>query len=60
MVKGDNPLTGMFYVGGGQPGDTMAVKNSGSPDMWEPLIASSTKRFCRPRAVESEESYEGM
>jgi amidase len=26
MVKGDNPLTGPFYVDGAQPGDTLAVK----------------------------------
>ena len=26
MVKGDNPLTGPFYVEGAQPGDTLAVK----------------------------------
>jgi acetamidase/formamidase len=25
-VKGDNPLTGPFYVDGAQPGDTLAVK----------------------------------
>src|ERR1700719_914408 len=25
MVKGDNPLTGPFYVEGAQPGDTLAV-----------------------------------
>jgi amidase len=26
LVKGDNPLTGPFYVEGAQPGDTLAVK----------------------------------
>jgi acetamidase/formamidase len=26
MVKGDNPLTGPFYVEGAEPGDTLAVK----------------------------------
>jgi amidase len=26
MVKGDNPLTGPFYVDGAQPGDTLTVK----------------------------------
>ena len=26
MVKGDNPLTGPFYVEGAQPGDTLAVR----------------------------------
>src|SRR5581483_9322861 len=26
MVKGDNPLTGPFYIEGAQPGDTLAVK----------------------------------
>src|SRR5437879_6477704 len=26
LVKGDNPLTGPFYVDGAQPGDTVAVK----------------------------------
>jgi amidase len=26
LVKGDNPLTGPFYVDGAQPGDTLAVK----------------------------------
>src|SRR3954466_10428889 len=26
MVKGDNPLTGPFYVDGAEPGDTLAVK----------------------------------
>src|SRR5580658_2672387 len=26
MVKGDNPLTGPFYIDGAQPGDTLAVK----------------------------------
>jgi len=26
MVKGDNPLTGPFFVDGAQPGDTLAVK----------------------------------
>src|SRR5580700_5632011 len=26
MSKGDNPLTGPFYVDGAQPGDTLAVK----------------------------------
>jgi len=26
MAKGDNPLTGPFYVEGAQPGDTLAVK----------------------------------
>jgi amidase len=26
MVKGDNPLTGPFYVDGAQPGDTLSVK----------------------------------
>ncbi|PWU08470.1 MAG: acetamidase [Terriglobia bacterium] len=26
MVKGDNPLTGPFYVDGAQPGDTLAVR----------------------------------
>lgn len=26
MVKGDNPLTGPFYVDGAEPGDTVAVK----------------------------------
>ena len=26
MVKGDNPLTGPFYVEGAQPGDTLVVK----------------------------------
>jgi acetamidase/formamidase len=26
MVKGDNPLTGPFYVDGAQPGDTLAIK----------------------------------
>lgn len=25
-VKGDNPLTGPFYVDGAQPGDTLAIK----------------------------------
>ncbi|MBV9479360.1 MAG: acetamidase/formamidase family protein, partial [Acidobacteria bacterium] len=25
-VKGDNPLTGPFYVEGAEPGDTLAVK----------------------------------
>src|SRR5215813_5803093 len=25
-VKGDNPLTGPFYVTGAEPGDTLAVK----------------------------------
>src|SRR6202043_1663867 len=26
MVKGDNPLTGPFYIEGAEPGDTLAVK----------------------------------
>jgi len=26
LVKGDNPLTGPFYIEGAQPGDTLAVK----------------------------------
>jgi len=26
MIKGDNPLTGPFYVEGAEPGDTLAVK----------------------------------
>lgn len=26
LVKGDNPLTGPFYIDGAQPGDTLAVK----------------------------------
>ncbi|MCU1285280.1 MAG: acetamidase [Acidobacteriales bacterium] len=26
MVKGDNPLTGPFYIDGAEPGDTLAVK----------------------------------
>ena len=26
MAKGDNPLTGPFYVEGAEPGDTLAVK----------------------------------
>jgi len=26
MVKGDNPLTGPFFVEGAEPGDTLAVK----------------------------------
>jgi amidase len=26
LVKGDNPLTGPFYIAGAQPGDTLAVK----------------------------------
>src|SRR5882762_9078149 len=26
LVKGDNPLTGPFYVEGAEPGDTLAVK----------------------------------
>lgn len=26
MVKGDNPLTGPFYVDGAQPGDTLTVQ----------------------------------
>src|SRR5262245_11569107 len=26
MVKGDNPLSGPFYVEGAEPGDTLAVK----------------------------------
>src|SRR5690349_19192394 len=26
LVKGDNPLTGPFYVEGAQPGDTLVVK----------------------------------
>jgi amidase len=26
MVKGDNPLTGPFYIDGAQPGDTLAVR----------------------------------
>src|ERR1700760_3272700 len=26
LVKGDNPLTGPFYVDGAEPGDTLAVK----------------------------------
>src|SRR6266478_3198510 len=26
MVKGDNPLTGPFFVDGAEPGDTLAVK----------------------------------
>jgi amidase len=26
MVKGDNPLTGPFYVDGAQPGDTLSIK----------------------------------
>ncbi|MBZ5603523.1 MAG: acetamidase/formamidase family protein [Acidobacteriia bacterium] len=26
MVKGDNPLTGPFYIDGAQPGDTLAIK----------------------------------
>ena len=26
MAKGDNPLTGPFYIEGAQPGDTLAVK----------------------------------
>src|SRR5258708_5481690 len=26
MAKGDNPLTGPFYVDGAEPGDTLAVK----------------------------------
>jgi amidase len=26
MVKGDNPLTGPFYIDGAQPGDTLGVK----------------------------------
>ena len=26
MVKGDNPLSGPFYIDGAQPGDTLAVK----------------------------------
>src|SRR6202007_2095284 len=26
MAKGDNPLTGPFYVEGAQPGDTLVVK----------------------------------
>src|ERR1700730_7920561 len=26
MVKGDNPLTGPFYIEGAQPGDTLVVK----------------------------------
>ena len=30
MVKGDNPLTGPFFVEGAEPGDTLAVKFSTS------------------------------
>jgi amidase len=26
MVKGDNPLTGPFYIEGAEPGDTLAIK----------------------------------
>jgi len=26
LVKGDNPLTGPFYIDGAQPGDTLAIK----------------------------------
>src|SRR6516165_12158809 len=26
MAKGDNPLTGPFYIEGAEPGDTLAVK----------------------------------
>ena len=26
LVKGDNPLTGPFYIEGAQPGDTLVVK----------------------------------
>src|SRR6202451_427332 len=26
LVKGDNPLTGPFFIDGAQPGDTLAVK----------------------------------
>src|SRR5579872_5652561 len=26
MTKGDNPLTGPFYIEGAEPGDTLAVK----------------------------------
>ena len=39
MVKGDNPLTGPFFVEGAEPGDTLAVK----------LL------FCRISVLESEE-----
>ncbi|MGH9713470.1 MAG: acetamidase/formamidase family protein [Candidatus Acidiferrales bacterium] len=26
LVKGDNPLTGPFYIGGAEPGDTLAIE----------------------------------